>query len=521
MQIVIDRDGDRREVDLQLEDPTATIADLVAAAGGPRQAGITVDGRSFPPDYGLDEVNLHEGALVRVGGPADGEAATPRAPALAVVDGPAAGSSVPLDGTAVHVGRDPCCELALADPAVSARHARIERRGSGLVVTDLGSHNGTWVDGQPVTGPTPLAPGALLRLGATHLRVRTELPDDRPVAVDPRRRAAGGLVPFNRPPRAALPPEPEPLTAPDKPEPSSKGRALSIVSIVAPIILGVALVVIYQNPRFALFLLLSPVIAIGNWLSGRRQAKKERRTSSKEFREALERLERELTACAEQETRRREVMLPDLAEVARRIRQPSTALWQRRPVHADFLRLRAGVGDVGWQPPVETGREGPAEEVAALLDAHARLPRTPVEVDLSAGGVVGVVGDRRAALALARSLVVQAAAHHGPADLGLVVLSADDHLADWDWAKWLPHARDETGSARLLAAGRQQADALLAGLLDSGTDHDSGPALRLRPDDTPAERTLLYVLDDVALTQGRRAPAPWRCAATRGPPPAS
>jgi DNA segregation ATPase FtsK/SpoIIIE, S-DNA-T family len=66
--------------------------------------------------------------------------------------------------------------------------------------------------------------------------------------------------------------------------------------------------------------------------------------------------------------------------------------------------------------------------------------------------VVGIVGDRSAALALARSLVCQAAAHHGPADLGIAILTRDDRARDWDWAKWLPHVRDASGSGRWLAA---------------------------------------------------------------------
>ena len=82
-----------------------------------------------------------------------------------------------------------------------------------------------------------------------------------------------------------------------------------------------------------------------------------------------------------------------------------------------------------------------------MLDEHALVPRSPVEVDLSSRGVVGIVGDRTMALALGRSLVCQAAVHHGPADLSVAVFGGDD----WDWTKWLPHLERD---AATLAASR-------------------------------------------------------------------
>ena len=164
---------------------------------------------------------------------------------------------------------------------------------------------------------------------------------------------------------------------------------------------------------------------------------------------------------------RREEQLTDPAEVFRRAGLPSVKLWQRRPADDDFLRLRAGIGRTPWSPAVPAGREAPPPEVTALLDQHGALSRSPVEVDLSAGGVVGIVGERSMALALARSLVAQAAVHHGPADLGIAVFGGDE----WDWVKWLPHLED---------------DAL-------AEDDDRG-------------RSLLVVVDDVASIKGRRAP---------------
>ena len=70
----------------------------------------------------------------------------------------------------VRVGSGRCNELVLSDPAVSAQHCRLEPDGRGLVVRDLGSTNGTFVQGVRVTRARVSA-GSLLRVGRTDLRV--------------------------------------------------------------------------------------------------------------------------------------------------------------------------------------------------------------------------------------------------------------------------------------------------------------------------------------------------------------
>ena len=56
------------------------------------------------------------------------------------------------DGERLVVGRDPGCELVIEDPRVSKRHAQVRWSGGGWTIEDLGSKNGTAVNGQPVQG---------------------------------------------------------------------------------------------------------------------------------------------------------------------------------------------------------------------------------------------------------------------------------------------------------------------------------------------------------------------------------
>jgi DNA-binding winged helix-turn-helix (wHTH) protein len=64
------------------------------------------------------------------------------------------------------VGRDEAANVRLDDPMVSRRHARIVVSGSGALIEDLGSKNGTFVDGQPIAAdPIPLRNGIQLAFG--------------------------------------------------------------------------------------------------------------------------------------------------------------------------------------------------------------------------------------------------------------------------------------------------------------------------------------------------------------------
>ena len=88
---------------------------------------------------------------------------------LEISEGPQAGNSFSLSGSPV-LGRDPGADIVVDDPEASRRHAQLRQApGGGWEVEDLGSRNGTYVNGSPLDAPRPLAPRDELRVGATIL----------------------------------------------------------------------------------------------------------------------------------------------------------------------------------------------------------------------------------------------------------------------------------------------------------------------------------------------------------------
>jgi FHA domain len=79
--------------------------------------------------------------------------------------GPTPGKIIPLSTDEVYLGRDIVNEIIINDPEISRKHSRFVRMGGGYQLEDLGSTNGTYVNGQRLMGPHQLESGELIMFG--------------------------------------------------------------------------------------------------------------------------------------------------------------------------------------------------------------------------------------------------------------------------------------------------------------------------------------------------------------------
>jgi len=105
-------------------------------------------------------------------------------------DGNTPGPEIPLPAAGVVLGADATCDVVLTDPAVSRKHVTIVPGDAGFDVTDLGSRNGTWLDGAKITRAT-VPPGTTVRIGTSLVQL---LPAEEPVEIPPSKSTSFGAM---------------------------------------------------------------------------------------------------------------------------------------------------------------------------------------------------------------------------------------------------------------------------------------------------------------------------------------
>ncbi|MFB6591243.1 FHA domain-containing protein [Streptomyces diastaticus] len=352
----------------------------------------------------LGEPPLIDGAVLSLHGPGPAPVPPDASTRLHVVSGPDAGGVHLLHGGRAGVGRAEDADIALDDPDVSRAHCAVTVVPDGRVlVADLDSTNGTTVDGEPVGRESvPLAPGALLRIGESGLRLADEPPPAVPATADGEGRVrvptpdAGPVVPF-APGEAAPPAAPAPSTAverqPDEAPAAPRRRG-----------------------------------GLGAW-ARRFSAPRPTGPATPE------------PAAPPAPTPRLPDAWPDPAALLLTALGPGPRLWERAQGHPETLTVRLGTADRSAGPGA-----GPLRAV-------------PVTVSLLEAGSLGLAGPRPRLTGLARAVLAQLTALHAPDRLDLVLVSAErarpveTRTAEWSWLGWLPHVRPARGQdCRLLLA---------------------------------------------------------------------
>jgi pSer/pThr/pTyr-binding forkhead associated (FHA) protein len=109
---------------------------------------------------------------------------------IVFTEGPLAGQRFALDRDETTLGRRDC-DVSIEDRQVSRRHLSLRPAGQQLDVEDLGSSNGTLVNGQRITGTVRAADGDVVRVGTSELIVQVEVPRDPTLPPMPSPVAAG------------------------------------------------------------------------------------------------------------------------------------------------------------------------------------------------------------------------------------------------------------------------------------------------------------------------------------------
>ncbi|MFD7325814.1 FtsK/SpoIIIE domain-containing protein [Streptomyces sp. NPDC059875] len=502
--------GAGRACDVLVTAPTGTAlaavaSGLAAAVSGPDTSlsGSTVfyvgQERLDARRCALGEPPLVDGAALTLQVPGEddrlGEDAQAR---LHVVAGPDAGGVHLLHGGPIRIGRSMDADVPLDDPDVSRVHCTVTVGHDGRVtVADLGSTNGTTLDGAAVGDrPVRLLPGALLRLGESALRLSG--PDGRDADSLPT--APDGEGHLRVDPYGSGRYEPGPDARADADAGAGTGRGAALGGSGLPDAGRDSSPYGHGHGRDAWPHASVSQDATRGGTPSPTHARAEEPTEGEGAGEAHSRTrqtsrhatpprgKRGIGAWARRFTGPREDLpvpgaepgaeagavsgtdpgaghpqaaetWPDPAAVLLTALGPGPRLWERGPDHPESLVVRLGTTD------------------------RAELSGVPVTVGLREAGSLGLAGPGKRLAGLARSVVAQLAALHSPADLEIVLISADrsrpleERRRAWGWLGWLPHLRPAHGQdcRLLLAYDRDQAHARAAELTRRLDDGPLGP----------------------------------------------
>lgn len=174
----------------------------------------------------------------------------------------------------------------------------------------------------------------------------------------------------------------------------------------------------------------------------------------------------------------RENRLP-MSEISERAHELSPFMMNRMAIHADFMELRVGMGDLPLDADVKwpTHRFSLTEDplltkVEGLSANPPQLNDVPVAFNPVAHPVTGVVGDRPLTWAFVRGLLMQICSYYSYSDVKVILIANEEERDEWSFLNSLPHLYDDAIEKRRVALsldGMVEENLLLTGVVEART----------------------------------------------------
>ena len=372
----------------------------------------------------------------------------------------------------VSVGKREDNTLCYQHRLVSSHHGAFNVDRTEIVYTDQSS-NGTWVNGRLVCGQAVrLNPGDhLFIVPALHIMVFPEfLAVNQPEWL----KLNAGMVPFamqelpaqekarqtsvwkeyHRAPRQIQIPDTDPIAI-DGPIEKQRDRKVPTWLAVGPSLtmvmpMLVSSVVMGRSMGASLLMIGTSSLLSFMWaMLNRRYAEKDAKINEENRQKICGQyyaeMEETLVASTEREMKRLSMNYLSAGECAALPRSGGHRMWEKQPVHPDFLFVRIGTGEAELpnkitvpKNKIELVDDPLRHEPQRLKDSYSMMKDAPIVLDAKQHGIIGVLGSKMSPW-LMQSMVVQLAAMHSYHDVRIVVLHDEADAAQWQFTHHLPH----------------------------------------------------------------------------------
>lgn len=407
---------------------------------------LHVDGRHVPSDTPLGDAGIVDGSVLSPGAGSPGpRIGAPAGVELWVSGGRAAGWRFPLTSGVHVVGRQSPADLLLPDPECSGRHAELRVEDDRCTLTDVGSTNGTFVDGVRLEPGEehPLEPGDRVRIGSTLLEVVQPAVEPLPLV------RSGNRLGVNPRFRSAAPTFANRVATPTAPR-DSEVPPYNLLLTLAPGAAMAGMALLVGRIEFLLFALMSPLLGIGRTVSQRRRHVRETEAEHRKYDEDVASASAQLEQAVRDERRARSAALPSVAALQVDARLPGRGLWDRQPQDPDFLTVLVGHADLPSTVEV-TGADG---------GSAPSLAQAAVGVSLPSVANLSITGPHDLTRSAASGMVLQLAVRESPRNVKIAIIADSEAEGAWDWATWLPHCRWEPDDEHRLVGSDRRSTAL-------------------------------------------------------------
>lgn len=377
----------------------------------------------------------------------------------------------------VRIGRSGECDIVIGSRQVSGKHLELRRSTDGWSARDLGSSNGTYLDGKLIR-EAELTSGAVLDIGPCRLiltgdnlslsfrgSVKSNLVKQ---AAEKTAQTPDETYPcqFHRSPRLMEDIPEATIEFEDAPGIGGKPNIRWGGVIIPPLVnIAVIAAVAYFTSRSISMLyysvpmtLVSLVMSIMSYRRQNKDYKQMEQLRLQTYDAYLDQQEQAIQHLQNEQWRILTNVHPMTTDCLPIAAEPARRLWERRKGDRDFMELRVGEGMAASCVKCEVPRHGlsltvddQAGRAGALARKYELVAHCPVTCPLGQIPTCGVIGERTACLNVVRNMLVQAATHHSYEDLRIVLLCPREELGQWAFLKWLPHNFDDTRSQRYIA----------------------------------------------------------------------